>query len=625
MVSYGNLLHNFELMEESYCTSNSTTEMCLLPHFNGFALVGSYLHTLYKGATSYFMSPKAFFDRPAAWMDAMSKYRITHAKVPGSAFFNSIDSQPINAEEINLECVDCIACLEPISFTDLNKFEEYMSKFGLKRNVVSVGYGLAEHTALVSSVCNRKGVGRSVRVNRVSHGKPLSSVAVKIVDQLNFVEKAEGDIGEVWVDSKSKAMGYFRDEQSTHKVFKAKLRGVPEDYYLRTGDLGFMQNGELYICDKMEDVLSVQARGIYPLDIESAAECVVPAICRGKSIAFHFIPARPDNEISILAELKSTSPREDYDKFRSEISAKISEDFKLPVYAVFFFNPLTMPCTTFGRCQRSLAYKLRLTSGVHAYKWLESKRDLLGAKKKVLGSPSSPTSPNPKLSLEPGSTLSSSSNMLLPISENTECPTLESKLSSERKLASVPDIKSLFSEDMATPGTQKSRRVSAPAIPSSNTQPKKITNKRMKRARSVSDDLLGESSIETLLRVIEKAMGRTIAPGEKIWEDESSSEIDKVSTALQKECGFNMDEGTLLLAQSPKALLEVMKMSLLSAEQVHKVQESEYFEHFMSRVYRSVCRISLDKVDVRHNDDNIAIIGMGGSFAGQLFVVVIDP
>lgn len=372
MISYENLLHNFEVMEESYHINSSTIQMCLLPHSNGYGLVGSYLHTLYAGASAYFMSTHSFLKNPSIWMQAMSEYKATHAKVPSSALYESCDL--FYPEKVNLESVQCIACLEPVLTGDVNNFEDFMRRYGLKKNIISIGYGLAEHVALVCGAINEDGRVVATNVNRISCGKPVSSVSVKIVCPMDSSELDEGEVGEIWVNSKSNAVGYYKNPEKTLEIFLGKLDESDEELYLCTGDLGFMQNGELFICEKKTDVLTIEDKDLYPTDIESEVEYIVPALRREKLIAAKISPTHPENEISILAELKSPSnSMTDYEKLKSQISNCISEKFEIPVFCVVLFEPGAVPCNTFGKRQRSLGYKLHLTGDAQAYKWIKPK------------------------------------------------------------------------------------------------------------------------------------------------------------------------------------------------------------------------------------------------------------
>ena len=728
MISYQNLLHNFELMERSYSTSTSTIEICLLPHSNGFALVGSYLHNLYAGATTYFVAPETFARDPSIWIKAMSKYRMTHARVPSSAFFDSTNSQPDYKldypEEINLESVHCIASLRPVHVEDLHSFEEFMSRFGLKNDVISIGYALAEHTALVSS--STLNSSAAVERSRVSCGKPAPSVTVKIVNVSNHFIQVDGIIGDIWIHSDSKALGYYKNDSV---VFKSKSRDeFDETHYLCTGDIGFMSDGELFVCARKADYISSHKKIFDPTDIEQAAEEAIPEIRRGTSVVFKYNPIKPQeqHEVAIMAEMNSTSYTiVDYDDFRSVITQTIQGIFKVTVYAVFFLPPHTMPCTTLGVCQHStsLNFKTR-RMGLELYKWLLHEREIkkedetdlpfYDAQRKRMSpipelspekfspSPDGKLSPVPK-GRPPVSPLKGGRSSLSPESSSPEeklssspegklSPSPEAKLSPSPESPSLPSIGKLSPApggklSPAPPGRKLSpapggklspapgrklspapgRKLSpspggklspspgeklspGPASPryktaadfdrelpsrmrrvSLNFHPFHSTNflqLQQPLQRSRSDHSLVEiSGLNMLLNVVGKVLGRDIEPDDDIWKVESHL-TSEMSVTLKEKCGFKVDSGTLLLAQSPRDLLKILKMSLLSADEIimkkkeFKISFSDpplpVFYSSLTKVYESDCSIYLNKVeDLNHSNHATAIVGMGGSFAGK--------
>ncbi len=591
MVTYQNLQHNLKLMESSYCTTSATTELCLLPHYNGFALVGSYLHILYAGASAFFISTQDFYQRPASWMEAMSKFQLSHAKVPSSAFQESFC---VYLRDVSLKCIECIACLEPVLPEDLDTFETIMVKnFCMKKNIINISYGLAEHVALVCSSGIRHSEKRVAIKNRNSCGKPASDVTVKIIHPSEGFEMIEGGVGEIWVSSPSKAVGYYKDGCSTKEIFHARLYSkLDRNHYLRTGDLGFMANGELFVVETMAEVLLMDGRTIYPIDIEGSVENILSSLCRCNSIVTSN-PIHPDNQISFIAELKSPSfCKRSFSNFRMEIVSHITHEFKISVNSVVFFSPLTIPCTTFGKRQRSLGYRFLLTTDAQIYKWTkpkESEEDIPGIH--MLSSRSKGSlSPVPEERPPPISSPRSLSNDHKP----PMSPFHEGRLS--------PTI----TEDIS-PSAARTRRVSAPAMPFS--RPPKVPPPKLKRAKS--GDFLGRSGISMILHIASKAMGYTVSPCDAIWE-EGSPLVEEMSTMLKEKCGFNIDYGTMLLAQSPEALLAVMKMSLLSSEQVIK-------RHKPFRLSFSTTPPPLfESMGLfYHSNDDIAIVGIGGLFAGE--------
>lgn len=704
MVSYQNLLHNFELMEESYSTDSSTVELCLLPHYNGYALVGSYLHTLYVGASAYFISPETFFHHPTTWVEAMHEFEVTHAKVPGCAFFDSIHVQPRSYVLKNLLSIRCIACIEPVQIQDLCNFEKFMSKFGLRKNTISIGYGLAEHVALVSTT-RYDSDKEVVRMKRSACGSLGSRVAVKIVDPQH--QRFTSGLGEVWLNSKSKALGYFQDELKTKDVFEARTHSGSEgDLYLRTGDIGFVQDGELFICEKFEDFLALEDetgflgsndRTFFPTDIENAVESAVAAIRRGTTTVIKHRAIWCTDKISVLAELRSADySTEQCDVFTSEIIKTVAEYFEVVTSGVFFFRPLTMPFTTLGKRQRSksLNHRMRGMEEVKMYEWQDTEKKKVDEEAKSMrrstpakvksltptsqgttplrrlpgsqGGPSqerskfplSPVHEERVIALDPAPTgvVPASQGGTPPVPKQSGSPDATRPfpailvtspqgrsfpLAKERKqIPPAPPIKPALSANarfsllpgMYPPGTIgiKSRRVSVPASFS------KKPHRSMKRVQSESL-LLGASGMNKMLHVLRKVTGQEISPNEKIWEV-GSPVVDEMSRIMKEEYGFCIDKGTLVMAESPIALLKLMKISLLNTDKLNcltaKTESSQlrtakpwlhslaeclpHYDYFLSKVLRSESRVYVNEVEeFQHSETDIAIVGVGGSFAGQ--------
>lgn len=697
MISYQNLLHNFELMEESYSTDSLTVELCLLPHYNGYALVGSYLHSLYVGATAYFITPEIFFRNPTIWIKAMHEFKVTHAKVPGCAFFDSIHVQPRSYVLKNLLSVRCIACIEPVQIQDLRNFEKYMSKFGLRKNTISIGYGLAEHVALVSTTRydSNKEV---VQMKRFACGSLGSKVAVKIVDPQH--KRNTSGLGEVWLSSKSKALGYFKDELKTKEVFEAQIHSSSEgDLYLRTGDIGFVQGNKLFICEKFEDFLTLEGetcfldtdRTFFPTDIENVIESTMAAIRRGTTIVIKHRTIWCTDKISVLAELRSADySTEQCDAFTSEIIKNVAEYFDVVTSGVFFFRPLTMPFTTFGKRQRSksLTHRMRGMEEVKMYEWQdigkeeaksmrrstpatvksltptsqgttplsqggfsqEGEKSLLSSVQEEMVATLDPAPmgfiPAPQGGASPvskhsGSPLTSPQGRSFPLAKGKQQKPPPPSPPPQMKPAPLADGRFSLLPGMYPPGTIgiKPRRVSVPVSPFSNKPPRS-----MRRVQSESL-LSGASGMNKMLQVLRRVTGQDIGPNEKIWEV-GSPVVDEMSRIMKEEYGFCIDKGTILMAESPIALLKLMKISLLNTDKLNCLTDSTessqlrtakpwlqslaeclpHYDYFLSRVLRSESRVYVNEVEeFQHSETDIAIIGVGGSFAGQFLFCIPDP
>lgn len=227
------VLHNLELTKRTIQANDQMIEFSFLPHHHNFGLFCSYLQTLYCGATGYFASPTSFTENPGFWISCLSKYKATHSQAPNFVFEAVLRKGYPSA--VDLRSVKCLTYRsEPVCPGTIVQFESVMVSLGLPKNTVRVVYGLAEHTGLVCGVTNKED---SVVVNgRVSCGRPAPDVDVKVVDVKTNMELEEEEEGEIWVDSASKASGYWKRAVETQTTFKAALNSSPGRTYLRTGE-----------------------------------------------------------------------------------------------------------------------------------------------------------------------------------------------------------------------------------------------------------------------------------------------------------------------------------------------------------------------------------------------------
>lgn len=332
MISHANLAHNETIIIKEVQANPSTICVSWLPQYHDMGLIGSYLGTLYCGGTGYYLSPLSFLKDPVLWLHAMSLYKGTHTQAPNFAyalvtrkFKEALAADPSYAtKELRLDLssiVNMLNAAEPVDDVAINSFYFTFAPFGLKQSVVIPTYGLAEHTVFV---CSRGKtvlkvskadfehntitvLGQSIlggdaveKCDTATHmvvgcGFPTmdNDIELLIVNE-EHIALSEGQIGEVWVKSPSKAQGYWSLPELTAEDFHALPRSPDSSAranenntgYLRTGDLGFMHNGELFICGRSKDLIIVRGTNHYPQDIEKTVETTVTELRPGCSAAF---------------------------------------------------------------------------------------------------------------------------------------------------------------------------------------------------------------------------------------------------------------------------------------------------------------------------------------------------
>jgi acyl-CoA synthetase (AMP-forming)/AMP-acid ligase II len=387
MITHGNVAHNLTIITNELNAVDDTIVVSWLPQYHDMGLIGSYLGIIYCGGSGYYMSPLSFLQRPMLWMEAVSKYRGTHLQAPNFAF--KLTSRKFQASNyvnnpLDLSSVrHIINAAEPVDEESITVFEKSFGPFGLGK-VMFPTYGLAEHTVFVCSGGKQRiGVvkeklevdGKVVlsddtesqdgSISRlVGCGFPArQGVDVRIVDRETCEELPADTVGEIWVQSPSKAAGYFGKEAETKEDFQAKLKGEDGDSsYLRTGDLGFLHKDELFICGRLKDLIIVAGRNYYPQDIEATAEATSDQLRPGCSAAFTMDPTHQGGEeAAIVMELREIPPASEAqsvcNKLADQVRSAINQEHSLGISQILFLRTKTVPKTSSGKIARAWCRK----------------------------------------------------------------------------------------------------------------------------------------------------------------------------------------------------------------------------------------------------------------------------
>lgn len=388
MISHGNLTHNLQCIIKGLNADQSTVVVSWLPQYHDMGLIGSYLGILFCGGSGYYLSPVSFVRRPSLWILAMSKYSATHMQAPNFAYgltarkFKEDSSMKVDLSSVR----HMINAAEPVDMGGMKAFYGKFAGYGLKRGVIFPTYGLAEHTVYVCS--NGKQVltvdkasletEREVVLVEVSDndsnvttlvgcGVPneLPDLQLRIVDPDSYEALGEDRVGEIWILSGSKAQGYWGLQEKSEETFQAKMKGQnPEsEGFLKSGDLGFLHNQELFICGRNKDLIIVRGRNHYPQDIEHTVEVVKThegrtAFRKGCSAAFSMLYS--DVEILVCAAELTVEVADSalqgngrvvhglLDAVKSEVSALHG----ITPNVVLLLQPRTIPKTTSGKIAR---------------------------------------------------------------------------------------------------------------------------------------------------------------------------------------------------------------------------------------------------------------------------------
>ena len=367
MVTHENILHNCPLVIDH----DAPVVVSWLPQYHDMGLIGCYLYPALTGGTTYGFAPTDFIQRPTLWFDAIKTYGASASAAPNFAYDYCLRAGRVSKE--SLESCDLsslrllMVAAEPVKPDTYTRFLQAFQPYGLRSESFFVAYGLAENTLAVSlrgrniiSVNkNAVALGKARMTTEVSEigaatqivscGTPLPGMTVKIVDPERHVALEPGRIGEIWIAGESKCLGCWNNPELTLKQFHARLvdDSPYDDGYLRTGDMGFMHDGELFVCGRIKDMIILRGQNYYPQDIEAIVE-KASAMIRTNCVAAFQINEDSEPALAIVAEVKN--PRAVPDALK--IAAAVRNYLNVEVAVISFIAPHSIPRTSSGKIMR---------------------------------------------------------------------------------------------------------------------------------------------------------------------------------------------------------------------------------------------------------------------------------
>ena len=375
VLTHGNTLHNSAAIQEALGHTARSVGVIWLPPYHDMGLVGGILQPLYVGFPVVLLSPLHFLQRPLRWLAAMSRYRATITAGPDFAYELCVRrTTPEQRMALDLSCVEsAVVGAEPVNPATLERFVEAFAPYGFRREALRPSYGLAESTLMVTAsarlstaamqplpdtpgvkvVDTLLGVGaRSSRV-LVSCGRPSLGQRVVVVDPDSGRPCRPDTIGEVWVAGPSVAAGYWNRPDETEAVFGAYLSDTAEGPFLRTGDLGFVHEGELFISGRLKDLIIIRGRKLHPTDIERTVARSHPGLRPGGGAAFA-IAVDGQEQLVVVHETERHHAPRDHDAMIGAIRSAVIEEHDVLVSSVRLVRPGSLPRTANGKAQRSV-------------------------------------------------------------------------------------------------------------------------------------------------------------------------------------------------------------------------------------------------------------------------------
>lgn len=371
MLTQSNLVANSALIHNAFQPELKSVVMTWLPTYHDMGLVGGVLMPMFMGWPNVMMSPITFLQRPARWLQSISKYGVTISGGPNFAYQLCVDK--ISDDE--LDGVDLSTFqiafngAEPVRPSTLNAFTKRFSKYGFRGTSHLPCYGMAETTLLVTGgptnprpiINTFDGAGLDDKIVRpidaaeptarelVGCGRVLPDERVEIVDPETCEKLPSDAIGEIWVQGPSVGKGYWQRREESTRTFNA-FTSTGEGPFLRTGDLGFLFENQLYISGRLKDLIIIRGVNRYPQDIEGTVERSSKVIQAGSVAAFAM--NHDDRETLVIVAEAIRKRGHDWDTELQKIRRAVTEEHDLPPDAVYIVRNSSVPKTSSGKIQR---------------------------------------------------------------------------------------------------------------------------------------------------------------------------------------------------------------------------------------------------------------------------------
>ena len=388
MVSHDNILYNSMYIDASFAHTPDSVALTWLPHFHDMGLIYGIIQPLYGGFHCFMMSPASFVQRPARWLEAITRHRITHSGGPNFAYdlcLRKVERAAIASLDLSSWRV-AFNGAEPVRAETLNQFANAFASWGFRRSSFYPAYGLAEATLKVSGgrraggpVCgwvNSSALEQN-RVVRADENQPGAralvgsgcanlGTRVVIVNPETLALSASDEVGEIWVAGPGVAQGYWNRPEDTVRTFQAALADTGEGPFLRTGDLGFLSDGELFVSGRLKDMIVIRGLNHYPQDIELTAERSHQHL-RASGCAAFTVEMSGEERLVIVQEVGVRHGLHT-DEVAAAIRQAVAENHELQVYAVVLVKAGGVPKTSSGKVQRRAC----------RHRFLEGRLDELG-------------------------------------------------------------------------------------------------------------------------------------------------------------------------------------------------------------------------------------------------------
>jgi natural product biosynthesis luciferase-like monooxygenase protein len=391
MVSHGNITYNSLYIQQSFSLHRDSVSASWLPSFHDMGLIDGVIQPIYTGFLGVILPPVSFVQKPVRWLAAVHRYRATHCGGPNFGY--DLCAQKVTPEQsaaLDLSCWEsAYNGAEPVRHETLVRFAERFAANGVRLRTLYPCYGLAETTLMVSGghisedpVCcslDKRALehdrvalatGTDPAIDLVSSGRMILDTRVRIVDGETGRPCEPERVGEIWVAGPTVCQGYWQRPEETRDSFAARTDDG-DGPYLRTGDLGFVRDGELFVTGRRKDLIIVRGRNLYPQDVEATVESAHPSLRSAGGCAFA-VDVDGEERLVIVQELERQALRQPpIDDIVAAVTDAVAAAHEVQVHAIVLIKTGSVPKTSSGKLQRRRARDLFLAGGLdEAARWV---------------------------------------------------------------------------------------------------------------------------------------------------------------------------------------------------------------------------------------------------------------
>ncbi|HET6676075.1 MAG TPA: amino acid adenylation domain-containing protein, partial [Nitrospiraceae bacterium] len=385
MVSHANVIHQCRCITTAGGYDERSVTLSWMPHYHDYGLVKGVLHPISIGRPAYLMSAVAFLKCPLRWLQAIERHRVTHSGGPNFAYRHCVAMTTSEERStLDLSGWQVASCgAETIFEHTMEEFIAAFSPAGFKDKAFYPAYGMAEFTLLISlkpdgerpyvesldarsleqgTVCPAIGGSNATRTV-VACGRPVGDTVVAIVDPMTRRRCRQDQVGEIWLAGQSVTQGYWNKPHETRETFHAVIDDTGEGPFLRTGDLGFVRDEQLYVTGRLKDLIIIRGRNHYPQDIEWSVQQCHSALRAGCGAAFS-IEADQEEALIVVQEVERQENAPNMDELAGLIRQAVADQHDLEVTTIVLVKPGSIPKTSSGKIQRAACRQAFLAGGL---------------------------------------------------------------------------------------------------------------------------------------------------------------------------------------------------------------------------------------------------------------------